>query len=77
MGLFKPRRRMDGTIAGLINDHMSAVKSLFVGDTKLTLVVRSERFKEPLIFTNDEPDAAIAAIRQMTTASPNLVCAGG
>ena len=72
MGLFKPRKRLDGTIAGLVDDHMRAVKSLFVGETKLTLVVRSERFTEPLIFTNDSPDDAIEAIRKMTTASPNL-----
>lgn len=72
MGLFKPKRRLDGTIAGHLNDAMMAIKELFPGDTKLTLVIRSERFKEPLIFTNDSPDEAIQAIRKMTTASPNL-----
>lgn len=72
MGLFKPKRRLDGTIAGGVDEAMRFIKELFPGDTRLTLVIRSERFKEPLIFTNDEPDAAIAAIRKMTTASPNL-----
>lgn len=72
MGLFKPKRRLEGTIAGRVDDAMRAIKQLFPGDTKLTLVVRSERFRDPLIFTNDSPDEAIAAIRRMTTASPNL-----
>jgi len=72
MGLFKPRKRLEGTDAGVIHDHMRAVKELFPGDTKLTLVLRSERFTEPLIFTNDSAEEAIAAIRKMTTASPNL-----
>jgi hypothetical protein len=72
MGLFKPKRGLDGTIAGHLTDAMSAVKELFPGDTKLTLVIRSERYKEPLILTNDSPEQAIAAIRKMTTASPNL-----
>lgn len=72
MGLFKPKKRLEGTIAGHVDDAMRAVKQLFPGDTKLTLVIRSERFKDPLIFTNDAPDEAIQAIRRMTTASPNL-----
>jgi len=72
MGLFKPRKRLEGTIASVIHDHMRAVKELFPGDIKLTLVLRSERFTEPLIFTNDSAEEAIAAIRKMTTASPNL-----
>jgi hypothetical protein len=72
MGLFKPKRRLDGTIAGHIGDAMRAIKELFPGDTRLTLVIRSERFKDPMIFTNDSPDAAVEAIRKMTTASPNL-----
>jgi hypothetical protein len=72
MGLFKPKRSLDGTIAGHVDDAMRVIKELFPGDTKLTLVVRSDRFKEPLIFTNDAPDAAIEAIRTMTTAKPTL-----
>lgn len=72
MALFKPRKTVTGTIAGVIDDHMRAVRELFRGDTKLTLVVRSEDFKGSIVFTNDEPDAAIGAIRDMSTSSPNL-----
>jgi hypothetical protein len=72
MGLFKPKRSLDGTVAGHVTDAMRAIKELFPGETQLTLVVRSERFKDPLIFTNDTPEAAIEAIRKMTTAKPTL-----
>jgi len=72
MGLFKPKRSLDGTIAGHVDDAMRAIREMFPGDTKLTLVVRSDRFKDPLIFTNDSPDAAVEAIRKMTTAKPTL-----
>lgn len=72
MGLFKPKKTLSGSIAGAIDDHMRGIKSEFPGETKLTLVIRSDRFKEPLIFTNDAPEDAIEAIRQMTTASPLL-----
>jgi hypothetical protein len=72
MGLFKPRQRIQGTIAGAIDDRMREIKSMFRGETKLTLVVRTDALEGPLVFTNDTPDDAIAAIRQMTTASPNL-----
>lgn len=76
MGLFKPRKTIQNTIAQAIDERMREIKELFPGETKLTLVVRSERLEGPLIFTNDTPDAAVEAIRTMTTASPNLVLNG-
>ncbi len=72
MGLFKPRKQVQGTVAEAIDDRMREIKAMFRGDTKLTLVVRTDALEGPLILTNDEPVAAIEAIRSMTTASPNL-----
>jgi hypothetical protein len=74
--LYKPKRIVQGTVAEIVNDHMRGVMQCFPGDTKLTLVVRAFGFEKPLIFTNDAPDDAIAAIRDMTTASPNLLRQG-
>lgn len=68
MALFKPRKAAQNNVAEAINHHMAAIKAaLGDGNAKLTLVIRSELFEKPIIFTNDDPDATIAAIRTMTT----------
>lgn len=71
MGLFKPRKVIQRTVASEIDTHMRAIKQLFAGG-KLTLVVRSPSLEGPLVFTNDTPEDAIAAIQSMST-RPNQV----
>lgn len=66
MGLFKPKRSAPTNVAGAINHHMSEIRQALGGKGKLTLVIRSELFEKPIIFTNDKPEDAIEAIRQMT-----------
>lgn len=76
MALFKPRKRIQTTVAELIHDHMREIKGQFGEGAKLTLVIRSDKLEKPLIFTNDKPDDTIEAIKMMTTGEPNLVRVG-
>lgn len=71
MGLFKKRTVVAGTIAGDIQDHMRAVLEHFPG-AKMTLVIRTDRLEEPLIFTNDKQEEVIAAVRKMLPGSNGL-----
>ena len=77
MGLYKRRKAVQQTVAEIIHDHMRGVKEMFPGETHLTLVIRSERFEKPLIFTNDSPEAAIKAIRDMTEGGAQPFKEGG
>jgi hypothetical protein len=65
MALFKPRPTAPRSVFEKVEHHMRAIRELF-GDPKMTLVIRSDGLEKPIIFTNDEPDATIAAIREMT-----------
>lgn len=65
MGLLKPRRSVQRSVSELIDAHMSEIKAQFP-DAKLTLVIRTPILQTPVIFTNDEPAAAIKAINEMT-----------
>lgn len=78
MALFKPRKRIQTTVAELIHDHMREIKEQFGKGAKLTLIIRSERLEQPIIFSNDDPGAAIAAIKVHAEkgADPGLVKVG-
>jgi hypothetical protein len=78
MALLKPRKRVQTSIAELIHDHLREIKEQFGEKAKLTLIIRSERLEQPIIFTNDEPGAAIAAIKVHAEkgAGPGLVKVG-
>ncbi len=65
MGLFKPRSVVQVKVMDVLHDHMRDIHQMF-GNAKLTLVIRSTDFEDPVIVTNDEPAKAIEAIRSMT-----------
>ena len=71
MALFKPRKVIQRTVAEEIDQRMREIKQLFP-EAKMTLVIRSPSLEGPLIFTNDQPEDAIAAIQSMST-RPNAV----
>lgn len=73
MGLFKKRDVVQTSIASRLHDHMGAIRAMFPGNTKLTLVIRAETLREPVIMTNDTAEETIKAIRQMTPGKPGLV----
>lgn len=67
MGLLKPRKVIQRTVAEVIDHAMRTVKGQFPPGAKLTLVIRSDMLEGPLVFTNDTPEDAIGAIRTLST----------
>lgn len=65
MGLFKPRAAPQNNLMEYIDDCMRTIKASIGGKTKLTLVIRSDKFEKPIIMTNDHPEDTISAIRSM------------
>lgn len=60
--IFKPKRLVPMTIAEHVDDTMRVLKELFPG-SKLTLVIRSGVLKDPVIFTNDQPEEIIKSVK--------------
>lgn len=70
---FKKKDVVQTTVAEHVDGHMRAIKAAFADGSHLTLVVRDPTMQTPIIFTNDNPEAIIDAVRQMGPGKSGLI----